>query len=539
MADATAVRLDRKAQLATKLAALSGFGAAIMLVAAQANLEQGLSAISMLLCAVLACLAVCAMILAAIRDRRRKAYHRCATALNALQFEKNPTTLRKGWHNLCLNVRDPLQKQLIRLRKPIVEQQLEVAENAVAKTRRQVILGERLKTMRDHATARIAQARASHPKLAARDAAVRNLEHVKARRIQLELDVNETLEGASWWQKLNYDYPDYVKMDREIETLDCSVKRFLAANGEDICAAEAKFDAAEVRAHGRMTIGEANAMSAIPALRHMPCDEDAIARNALLLSALTVPVSVWNDMLQANGVYDALRSVNGTYAEMNDFDIWLQCLTMPSESLVGLMSLTKGALFEAHVADSTGGILHEHFNTPDTDIVIDGTAYQIKATSSAAYIESVDPAIPVIATSEVAETTGAIDGGMSIVEIDSAVSLALGGTVIDGVDTVFDAAFTGFGGLGILATYRGIHHAIDRHREGIDKEEAFAEGVGVAAVGSIKATVDLAEMGYKVVNSRPSRFAGRQGWEVVKWGFRSLFGGEKTNHLDDTSRPQS
>ncbi len=249
MTDATTESLDRKVHVATILAALSGVGAAIMLVAAKTSPDQGISTISMLVaCAFLACLAVYAMVSAAIRDKRRKAYRHCATVLSTLQLEKDPSTIRDGWHNLCLKVRDPLEKQLIKLRKPFIEQQLEIAENAVARTRRQEKLGERLKSMRDHATARITHARASHPKLAARDTAVRNLAHVKARRIQLEADVDEILEGASWWQKLNYDDPDYRKMDSEIEKLERSVERFLSANGEDIRAATAKLDAAEARA---------------------------------------------------------------------------------------------------------------------------------------------------------------------------------------------------------------------------------------------------------------------------------------------------
>lgn len=48
-----------------------------------------------------------------------------------------------------------------------------------------------------------------------------------------------------------------------------------------------------------------------------------------------------------------------------------------------------------------------------------------------------------------------------------------------------------------FATLRGINHAIDRHREGVDKAEAVEEGIGVAVTGTMKATVDLAEMGYK------------------------------------------
>jgi len=55
-----------------------------------------------------------------------------------------------------------------------------------------------------------------------------------------------------------------------------------------------------------------------PKSRRISCDEDALARQALLLGTLSVPVSAWNDVAQANAVYDALRSVNGNYAEMSE-----------------------------------------------------------------------------------------------------------------------------------------------------------------------------------------------------------------------------
>ncbi len=235
-----------------------------------------------------------------------------------------------------------------------------------------------------------------------------------------------------------------------------------------------------------------------------------MASSALLLGALSVPVSAWNDISRSGQVYDALRSVNGNYAGMSDTEIWMQCLLLPPDSLLGLASLTKGALFEGHVAGTTGGNLHTNFNFPETDIVIDGTAYQIKATDSESYIATVDPDIPVIATSEVAERTDAIDGGLSNAELESWTELALGGTVIDLGDTAIDAVMAGLGGLSVLATIRGINHAAARHRAGIDGIDAIAEGVGVAVTGTMKATVDLAETGYKIAKSRPSRFVGRQ-----------------------------
>ena len=65
--------------------------------------------------------------------------------------------------------------------------------------------------------------------------------------------------------------------------------------------------------------------------------------------------------------------------------------------------------------------------------------FQVKATDSAGYIESVDTDIPVIAASEVAVETGVIDGGMTNADLDSATDLALGGSVVDFPDTAMDA----------------------------------------------------------------------------------------------------
>ena len=113
---------------------------------------------------------------------------------------------------------------------------------------------------------------------------------------------------------------------------------------------------------------------------------------------------------------------------------------------------------------------------------------QLKATDSASYVESVADWIPVIATTEVAQVTGAIDGGYSNEEIEGSVELALGGTVFDFQDTAVDALLTGVGGLGILATIKGINHAAARYQEGGDGGDAILEGIGVAVSGTAKAS---------------------------------------------------
>ena len=235
----------------------------------------------------------------------------------------------------------------------------------------------------------------------------------------------------------------------------------------------------------------------------------AMLQKALWFSAMSVPVSVWADVDSAMDVYDVLRSVNGNFDGMSDADIWWESLIMPAESLAGLTALTKGAYFEQLVAADSGGQLHEHFNHADTDIVIDGVAFQIKATDSEQYIYSVEESIPVIATSEVAATTAAIDSGYSNEDITNTVDLALGGTVVDVGDTAADAILTGLGGLGLFATIEGINHASAKYENGGDGVEAIFEGAGVAIEGTARALVGAAEMGYNVLNSRPSRFVGR------------------------------
>lgn len=136
-------------------------------------------------------------------------------------------------------------------------------------------------------------------------------------------------------------------------------------------------------------------------------------------------------------------------------------------------------------------------------------AYQIKATSSTTYINSVDADIPVIATSEVAERTRAIDSGFSNIELERSVDLALGGSVVDSEDTVLDALLSGVGGLGLFATIQGINHAAEYYENGGDGVEALFAGAGVAIEGTARALVGTAELGYKVLASAPSRYIGR------------------------------
>ncbi len=92
-------------------------------------------------------------------------------------------------------------------------------------------------------------------------------------------------------------------------------------------------------------------------------------------------------------------------------------------------------------------VISLNISTKDTDIIIDGVATQLKATGSVSHIESVDSSIPVIATSELAAKTDAMDSGFSNAERSDSIDLALGGTVVDFADTSVDTIFAVLGGL--------------------------------------------------------------------------------------------
>lgn len=241
--------------------------------------------------------------------------------------------------------------------------------------------------------------------------AIKNLVKLKA-DAEKRLDEEREIRRLKWWFDLTH--PDFEDVEEKIEELKAARQKLLASG--DIAKTESYFHDLTDRVERRTRDIEREAIAFIPAAPNDNFDEQRIVQGALMLSALSVPVSAWDDISQAGSVYDSLREVNGNYADMTDTEIWFDTLTMAGPELAGLANPTKGALFEAHVESSFGGELHEHFNHPDTDIVIDGIAYQIKATDSASYIDTVADGIPVISTSEVASITGSLDGGYSLLQ---------------------------------------------------------------------------------------------------------------------------
>lgn len=337
-----------------------------------------------------------------------------------------------------------------------------------------------------------------------------SLAFLTKRRAEMTAQWEAAYEAFSWWNKLKYaGGPDFTEIDSAIKELVKLQRNLIDRHSDDFETLEQHFKQLEQQALSRISAIKVQTARYIQDCEYQDNVISGALKKSLWFSAMSVPVSMWSDLDGAANVYDTLRGVNGNFANMSDTEIWWESLFLPVESLAGLAALTKGAYFEHLVAADTGGQLFEHFNHPDTDILIDGVAFQLKATDSAGYVFSVDDDIPVIATSEVALVTGAIDGGYSNEELTDTVDNALGGTVIDIGDTTVDAILTGLGGLGFFATIEGINHASKEYENGGDAVEAIFEGAGVAIEGTARSLVGAAEMGYNILASRPSRFVGR------------------------------
>lgn len=358
---------------------------------------------------------------------------------------------------------------------------------------------------------KIEEIRDEHPLHKASFALKSSITHLQSRRAELVYSWGEAYKNFSWWNKLKYgESPDFEELDKTILGMEQALSDLHKSRANEFVKLKTYYAVLINRAFERVATTKCSVDEYVKQCN----SEDALGQNLLQkgfwLAMLSLPVSAWADVSRAGDVYDALRSVHGGFELESNAEIWWYSLLLPAESLVGLSSLAKGAYFEQLVAVDTGGELFEHFNHADTDIVIDGIEYQIKATDSVSYINSVADGIPIISTSEVAELTDGIDMGYSNEELSKSIDLALGGTVVDFGDTAVDAILTGVGGLGLFATLQGIDHAVKMHENGGDGAEAIFEGAGVAIEGTARAAVNTLEMGYNILNSRASRFIGRQ-----------------------------
>lgn len=186
---------------------------------------------------------------------------------------------------------------------------------------------------------------------------------------------------------------------------------------------------------------------------------DDLVRFSLVAFLMGLGAQAAANAYQTGGVYDAFRRVNQAYLDESDTEIWWDMVMLglsDPAAMTGMTSLVKGAYFEQLVAQETGGTLHSDFNHPETDITIDGIEYQLKATDSADYVESVNRDIPVIATQEVAGQTDAIDSGISNQDLSETTDRALGGDIFDVEDSLDTGFSVAAGAIGFIPVMHGL-----------------------------------------------------------------------------------
>lgn len=184
-----------------------------------------------------------------------------------------------------------------------------------------------------------------------------------------------------------------------------------------------------------------------------------MVKASAIAGGLGIVFSAGNSFEESMNVYDALRRTNSNFSELSNEDIWFETMLLSiinPDSYQGMVNLAKGAYFEKLVANDTGGTLHENFNMKDSDMLLDGSLVQLKATDEQAVVNQIAPEITVIATSEVASKTSAIDSGYSNDEITQTTENALGGDIIDTSGSLTDGALIFSGGIGVLASLRGV-----------------------------------------------------------------------------------
>jgi len=355
-----------------------------------------------------------------------------------------------------------------------------------------------------HAMNTVRKKLANYPLLRLEELISTNIASLKARKKQMKEAWQKQYDQLSWWDKLSCDRQDTSEIDHSLTKLKLVGHQFKIKYAKDTKKLRSFYKRKVSLVSARIEIAHQKALKALNERRPCNIKTDQFLQYSMWGEAFGMSASLVNELYDSHQVYDVLRDINSNFEDMSDLDIWWDCLWMPNEQLAGLVNLTKGAYFEQMVADQYGGQLHEHFNTPDTDIIINGVEHQIKATNSVSYINSVDADIPIIATSEVAEITDAIDSGISNIDITENTIDALGGSAID----MGDVAFDGLLSLGFLSTLRGINHASTTYKTTEDAGTAIEEGLGVAIVGTAKGVVATSEMVYNAATSKPARFVG-------------------------------
>ncbi|GEM_PF-2260105 len=147
-------------------------------------------------------------------------------------------------------------------------------------------------------------------------------------------------------------------------------------------------------------------------------------------------------------VFEAVRRGYSNLENASDREIVAYFADIDEVEFAGHLSHIKGIAFEQELARATDGVLHEETNYEGTDLIIEGKEYSVKTgVSNQATNEDLEEGLKVIATSEIAAETEAIDGGMTIEEVTSQVSNGLVEEVlVESADFLLESSKFAIGG---------------------------------------------------------------------------------------------
>ncbi len=192
--------------------------------------------------------------------------------------------------------------------------------------------------------------------------------------------------------------------------------------------------------------------------------------------------SIATNMNEADAIFESARTANSTFANMSDSQIVNYCNGLEAEQLSGMVSLVHGRHFENLVAESTGGILFEAKNHPDTDMIFNGTEYSIKSNDTTANgITEFDTYSPQ-------------DFGWDDTDLRDRTTEVLDGDIIDASDAILSGAI----GFGTIATLQALGEGAEEWDNLAEYEKSKTKAAvigtktaGKAAVGTAKSTWGL------------------------------------------------
>ena len=161
---------------------------------------------------------------------------------------------------------------------------------------------------------------------------------------------------------------------------------------------------------------------------------------SVLTGGVSAGASIAIDIKEADAIFESARTANSQFSNMSDSQIVDYCNTLEPEQLSGMVSLVHGRHFENLVAESTGGILFEAKNHPDTDMMLNGTEYSIKSHDATA--DSITEF----------DTYSPQDLGIDDADLRERTMEVMDGDIIDATDALLSGAV----GFGTIATLQAV-----------------------------------------------------------------------------------